>query len=104
MANEEFKGAVELTAARAPRDWTELRIRYRYYDGAMDVDTSYKSASASEWKHFDVGSFDLMDWFEAYYKSLPPTSKPWSAVTLTVDRKQRIEAEYGYGDPGVLDR
>lgn len=103
MSNQEFKEAVNLLLQKAPKGWSELQVRYQYFDGATKIKAYCKSDENRDWKAFNFGGFDLMDFFDDYRaKSHSKLDNPWSVLVLTVGKDQSVKVEYEYGDPDVL--
>ncbi len=103
--NNAFNAAIKLMTESAPGDCYELKLLYRFYDGAMDINTFYRKSKTDDWASFDVGSFDLMDILDDYRKNVhSDLEKPWSTINLVVDRNNEATLDYGYGDPSILNR
>lgn len=103
MSNQEFKTAINLLLKKAPENWSELQVRYQYFDGAMKIKTYSRVNDKQDWQPFNFGSFDLMDFFDNYRsKSHPKLDKPWSVLILTVHKDHSAKIEYEYGDPNIL--
>lgn len=104
MNHDELKPVVDLVAPKAPEGWTELRIRYRYYDNAADLKTHFKTSGSEDWEYFDGGDFDVMDIFDGYrYRTHPDLEEPWSVLNLTTKRTGEMGIAFEYGDPGIFD-
>jgi len=103
--SDEFHAAVNLILENSPNNWFELKLRYRYFDGAMDINTYYREFNSDDWLPFDVGGFELMDILDNYRKEVHSgLAKPWSSIILVVDKNNVTTVDYGFGDPDILNR
>lgn len=101
--DNDFKAAADMMVANAPEDWFKLSACYKYFDGAMALETFYIKQESPDWEYFNYYDDDLLDFFDDYRdKNHAQLDNPWSVITLTVNADQSIGVEFGYGDPDVL--
>jgi len=104
MSHDEFKPIVDLVAPELPGDWTELRVRYRYYDDASDLKIHFKASGSNDWASFNGGGFDVMDIIDDYReRTHPKLDEPWSVLILTIKKTGDMDVGFEYGDPGIFD-
>jgi len=65
---EHYDALGQLLFDTSPPEWEELNAVCVFHDGAMRTFSYFRSCSIDNWKHYDSGSFELMDWFEAFHK------------------------------------
>lgn len=109
MQASEYAPLVALLLALAPSDWVSMRMTYRYdaVNAASDVKTfAITPSSKQQWVSVGNTNFEIMDRFDAYReKTHPQMAKPWTSVTLTVQRGNDVPTvEFGYDVLNLLDR
>lgn len=102
-AETQIQNIVQFMQGEAPDGWSELKLRCRYYDDAMEIKTDYRSGDDQEWISYG-GGFTLMDMCEALAEAThPDMDEPWTYFDLSVRADGSHQHAYGYGDPGIFE-
>jgi hypothetical protein len=109
VSASDYAPLVALLLALAPSDWVSMRMTYRYdaVNAASDIMTfAVTTRSNKHWVEVGNTSFEIMDLFDAYReKTHPGMAKPWTSVTLTVQRGNDVPVvDFGYEPLNLLDR
>lgn len=103
MHDHNFKKSVDLLIAKAPNGWTQIEVRYQYYDGAMKINTYYKDSQSGDWLSFNYSEFDLMDTIDEQRElDYQRSENRWTTLTLTISSRSNSTVLYGYDVPNVL--
>src|SRR5437762_1625035 len=77
---EEFRPAVNWILRYAPKEWTQLKFTYAYYDQLGVTHAYAKSGASDTWAVISHSDFEMHDFFDTYRAKTHPTmAKPWTA-------------------------
>ena len=101
-AETHIQDIVQCMKDEAPEAWSELKMRCRYYDGAMEIKSHYRPGDDQEWVSYG-GGFTLMDLCEALAEAThPDMDEPWTIFDIRIRADGSYQHEYGFGDPGIF--
>ncbi len=103
-AENRIREMVEFMQNKAPDGWRELKMRCRYFDDAMEIQTRYRLAGEDSWATYLGGDFTLMDLCEALAAETHPAMEDkWTKLDIVVGSDGSHEYQYGFGDPGIFE-
>ena len=94
--------AVQWTLRQAPRDWIKMKFTYAYSGSLARTRLYSMGPHTRRWREVgQEGDFSVYDFFDDYIaRTQSPGSKPWTGVTIVIDRETRqFEVAFCYATP-----
>lgn len=101
---EKLKPILDIVVGYVPDTWCEIKISYFVEKQISRVLNEYREEPTDEWKHFNCGSFDVMDLFEDFVsREFLGNDRSWSSMSLIFSREGGMEIEYGFDEIDIIN-
>jgi len=92
-----YQNLVDLIIINAPEDWKELFVIGLNHDDVLKIETFNRSDTGTEWRKYDIGGFELFDWFEEFIEVVNKAeNSDVKSVKFSLDRTGKLKGKFGY--------